>query len=150
GLPAFVDDAVDAGVDGIIVPDLPPDEASDLIRLSKKAGLDTIFLLAPTSTEDRIKKVAQSSRGFLYYVSMTGITGSGLHLDGSMGMHLSEIRRHTEAPVSVGFGVSSPEEAAAVAKMADGVIIGSAIVRKFREAPEQLKDFLTDLRRSIR
>jgi tryptophan synthase alpha chain len=149
GLEAFVEDAVNAGVDGVIIPDLPPDEASDLIRLSRKAGLDTIFLLAPTSTEERIRKVAQSSRGFLYYVSMTGITGSGLRLDGSMGVLLAAIRKHTDIPISVGFGVSVPEEASAVAKMADGVIVGSAIVKKLRESPEHLKEFLTDLRRAI-
>ena len=149
GLGSFVEDAVDAGVDGVIIPDLPPDEASDLIHLSKKAGLDTIFLLAPTSTEERIRKVAQSSRGFLYYVSVTGITGSGLRLDGSMDILLSAIRKHTNTPIAVGFGVSVPGEASAVAKMADGVIVGSAIIKKLHEAPEHLKEFLTDLRRAI-
>jgi tryptophan synthase alpha chain len=150
GLEAFVADAVDAGVDGVIIPDLPPDEADELMKLSRKSGLDTIFLLAPTSTEERIKKVARSASGFIYYVSITGITGSGLLLDGSMETLLSNIRKHTEKPIAVGFGVSKPREAGEVAHVADGVIIGSAIIKKYCEDPDRMRDYLLSLREAIR
>ena len=149
GAEKFIADAVRAGVDGVIIPDLPPDEAGEFIRFSRKTGLDTIFLLAPTSTEDRIEKVAQSSSGFIYYVSITGITGSNLLLDGSIERLLANIRKHTGKPIAVGFGVSTPDEASAVARTADGVIVGSAIVKRLFEAPETLKDFLLRLRAAI-
>lgn len=146
----FVKDSVNAGVDGVIIPDLPPDEAKSFIRLSRKASIDTIFLLAPTSTMDRIKMVARASRGFIYYVSITGITGSRLLLDGSLESSLSEIRKHTDKPIAVGFGVSNPEEASAVSKMSDGVIVGSAIVKRLSESPEGLREFIFSLRDSIK
>ena len=126
----FIADAKDAGVDGVIIPDLPPDEAGEFTRLAKNAAIASIFLLAPTSTEDRIKKVARASTGFIYYVSITGITGAQLLLDGSIEKSINGIRRITDKPVAVGFGVSTPDEAKAVAGVSDGVIIGSAIVKK--------------------
>lgn len=146
----FVKDAKDAGVDGVIIPDLPPDEAGELIKTAKKAGLATIFLLAPTSTEDRIKKVAAAARGFIYYVSMTGITGAQILLDGSIGKSINNIRRITDKPVAVGFGISTAEQARAISGISDGVIVGSAIVRKIQEAPEGLKDFILQLREAVR
>jgi tryptophan synthase alpha chain len=146
----FVEDARDAGVDGVIIPDLPPDEAEDFIKLSRKTAIDTVFLLAPTSDEDRIKKVAKASRGFIYYVSITGITGAALLLDGSMEILISKIRKHTEKPIAVGFGVSKPEEASAVARVSDAVIVGSAIVKRLYESPDGLKDCLISLREAIR
>ena len=149
GIESLIKDAVDAGVDGMIIPDLPPDEAEDFILLARKAALDTIFLLAPTSTEDRIKKVAKASTGFIYYVSITGITGASLLLDGSMEGLISNINRYTDKPVAVGFGVSTPENASAVAKISDGVIVGSAIVRKAHENPDELKIYLLSLRKAI-
>lgn len=149
GEDSFVKDAVASGVDGVIVPDLPPDEAEGLIKLSKKAGLSTIFLLAPTSTADRIKKVARASTGFIYYVSITGITGSRILLDSSIKEAISNIRKATDKPVAVGFGVSTPEEAETVAGLADGVIVGSAIVRKFHERPEEAEGYIKSLREAI-
>lgn len=145
----FVKDAKDAGVDGVIIPDLPPDEAGNLIRSSRKVSLDTIFLLAPTSTTDRIEKVAKASKGFIYYVPMTGITGSKLLLDGSLELLISEIRKYTDKPVAVGFGVSTPEEASSVAKVSDGVIIGSAIVKRLHEPYDDLRRYLVSLREAI-
>jgi len=150
GTEEFIRDAASAGVDGMIIPDLPPDEAGDFIRLSRKAPLDTIFLLAPTSTEDRIKKVSKASSGFIYYVSITGITGASLLFDGSMDLLISNIRKFTDKPVAVGFGVSTPDDAAAIAKISDGVIVGSAIVKTLHEKPEGLKRFLLSLREAIR
>ena len=126
----FIADAKDAGVDGVIIPDLPPDEAGEFTRLAKNADVASIFLLAPTSTDERIKKVARASTGFIYYVSITGITGAQLLLDGSIEKSINGIRRITDKPVAVGFGVSTPDEAKAVAGVSDGVVIGSAIVKK--------------------
>ncbi|MBE0426262.1 MAG: tryptophan synthase subunit alpha [Nitrospirae bacterium] len=150
GIDDFIRDARNSGIDGVIVPDLPPDEAGDFIKHARKASLDTIFLLAPTSTEDRIKKVAKASSGFIYYVSITGITGSSLLLDGSMDLLIPKIRKYTDKPVAVGFGVSAPTEASAVAAVSDGVIVGSAIIKKLHENPDDLKNYLISLREAIK
>ena len=149
GIELFISDAREAGIDGVIVPDLPPDEAAEFMRLAQKANLNTIFLLAPTSTDDRIKKVVKASTGFIYYVSITGITGAALSLDGSMEVLLSKIRKHTDKPIAVGFGVSTPEEASSVARISDGVIVGSAIVKRLHNSPDSLKQYLTSLREAI-
>jgi tryptophan synthase alpha chain len=130
----FVRDAVAAGLDGLILPDLPPEEAGTLMQLAKKAGLDTIFLLAPTSTDDRIKLVAKVTQGFVYYVSLTGVTGAKLAVQNSIKDALLRIKAVTEKPVAVGFGISSPDQAAQVALWgADGVIVGSALVKVIEE-----------------
>jgi tryptophan synthase alpha chain len=150
GVENFIKDAVDAGVDGVIVPDLPPDEAGDFMNLSRRMGLDTIFLLAPTSTDKRIKKVTKASKGFIYYVSITGITGAALLLDGSMETLISNIRKYTNKPIAVGFGVSAPEEASAVARLSDGVIVGSAIVKRLHDSPDEMKSYLISIREAIR
>jgi tryptophan synthase alpha chain len=125
----FARDAVACGVDGVIVPDLPPEEAAQLLKASRKVGLDTIFLLAPTSTPRRIRKVSQVSQGFIYYVSLTGITGAGLGSFEEIKHKIQEIQRGSSRPVAVGFGISTPDQAAQVAQWADGVIVGSAIVK---------------------
>jgi tryptophan synthase alpha chain len=150
GVENFVKDSMAAGVDGVIIPDLPPDEADDFINLSRRMGLDTIFLLAPTSTEDRIKKVTKASSGFIYYVSITGITGAALLLDGSMDVLISKIKKYTDKPVAVGFGVSAPDDASAVAEISDGVIVGSAIVKRLHNSPDELKSYLISIREAIR
>jgi tryptophan synthase alpha chain len=130
----FVNDAVLAGLDGIILPDLPPEEAGTLIPLAKKAGLDTIFLLAPTSTEERMKLVCKVSQGFVYYVSLTGVTGARTGVQSSVQDSLKKIKRLTDKPVAVGFGISTPDQAAQVALWgADGVIVGSALVKVVEE-----------------
>lgn len=149
GVEAFCRDAAEAGVDGLIVPDLPPDEAGELMRPARKAGLDTVFLLAPTSTEDRVKAVVRASRGFIYYVSITGITGAELRLDPAVRESVNSIRLLTGRPVAVGFGVSRPEEAEAVADIADGVIVGSAIVKRAGSGDEALREFVTSLRKAV-
>lgn len=149
GVGRFVNDAAEAGVDGVIIPDLPPEEAEELLVAATPAHLATIFLVAPTSTKERIRKITRASTGFVYYVSMTGITGSKLSLDSSIHESLSAIRSTTKKPVAVGFGVSTPEEARAVAGSADGVIIGSAIVKRLWESPETLEEFIAELRGAI-
>ncbi|HWR57861.1 MAG TPA: tryptophan synthase subunit alpha [Thermodesulfovibrionales bacterium] len=150
GEEAFVQDAVAAGVDGVIIPDLPPDEAGLLIPIARKAKFATVFLLAPTSTEDRITKVVKASSGFIYYVSMIGITGSRLMLDGSLRESLGAVRRITGKPVAVGFGVSNHEEARLVSEFADGVIVGSAIVKRTNESTESLEMFVNEMRKAIK
>lgn len=130
----FVHDAVDAGLDGVILPDLPPEEAGTLMPIARKAGLDMIFLLAPTSTEDRIKLVSRVSQGFVYYVSLTGVTGARTDVQHSVKESLEKIKAVTDKPVAVGFGISSPDQAAQVAQWgADGVIVGSALVKVIEE-----------------
>jgi len=133
GESAFCRGAVAAGVDGLIVPDMPPDEAGTLWSLAEKAGLDVIFLLAPTSTFKRETTVARMSRGFIYYVSLTGITGAKLTDKADVGKKVREIRRYTKTPVAVGFGIATPDDAREVARIADGVIVGSALVKIIAE-----------------
>jgi len=129
GLERFVQDAAAAGIDGLIVPDLPPEEAEELETLCRAAGLASIYLLAPTSTESRIKFVAQHASGFIYLVSVTGITGARTELPTNLNDFVQRVRRHTNLPLAVGFGIGTGEQAAAVGKIAEGVIVGSALVK---------------------
>jgi tryptophan synthase alpha chain len=130
GYQEFCMAASTAGVDGLIVPDMPPDEAGPLKGPADAAGLPLIFLLAPTSTDIRRKLVAEESHGFVYYVSLTGITGSKLSNVTDIQENLKKLKKVSASPVAVGFGVATPEDAAQVSKMADGVIVGSAIVKR--------------------
>lgn len=129
GVQRFVDDAALAGIDGLIVPDLPPEEADELIIACRAAGVATIFMIAPTSTEARIKFVAERATGFIYMVSVTGITGERTQLPSDLADFIARVRRHTKLPLAVGFGIGTGAQAAAVAQIADGVIVGSAMVR---------------------
>lgn len=133
GVSAFSTAATAAGVDGLIVPDMPPEEAEPLARPARAAGLNVIYLLAPTSTVSRRKIVAKQSTGFIYYVSLTGITGAKLCDLQDVEANVAKIRRESATPVAVGFGVATPDDAASVAAIADGVIVGSAIVRRIGE-----------------
>lgn len=128
GLGTFCEDAAAAGVDGVVIPDLPADEGDELIAAARPAELDTIFLLAPTSTDHRIRLVAQRSSGFIYCVSITGVTGVRDVLAEGIAPLVARIRKATDLPVCVGFGVSTPRQAQQVAEVADGVIVGSALV----------------------
>lgn len=133
GYARFATAASDAGVDGVLTVDMPPEEAQGLQAALKPRGLDTIFLLAPTSSAERIRRVARAAHGFIYYVSLRGVTGAA-HLDvAEVAGKLKEIRQHTKLPLGVGFGVSGPEVAAQVATVADAVIVGSAVVRRMEE-----------------
>ena len=129
GLQRFVDDAVAAGIDGLIIPDLPPEEADELITACRAAELATVFLLAPTSTESRIRYVAQHATGYIYLVSVTGITGTRTELPSDLAALVQRVRQHTNLPLAIGFGISTGAQAAAVAALADGVIVGSALVK---------------------
>lgn len=139
GIKAFAEDAADAGVDGVLCVDLPPEEAEEYRSCLNAKGISTIFLLAPTSPPERVALIARSSSGFVYYVSRTGVTGERSEIESSVKEMVARIKRHTELPVAVGFGISTPEQAEEVGGYADGVIVGSAIVRmigQLGEAPE--------------
>jgi tryptophan synthase alpha chain len=125
----FVAAAAEAGIDGLIVPDLPPGESELLEPACRAAGLATIYMLAPTSTEERIKTVARHATGFVYLVSVTGITGAREELPSDLLAFIKRVRRHTELPLAVGFGIGTGPQAAQVAEIADGVVVGSALVK---------------------
>ncbi|MBT0663189.1 tryptophan synthase subunit alpha [Geobacter pelophilus] len=131
GLERFVADAARAGVDGVLLVDLPPEEAGVFRKLADAAGITTIFLLTPTSDEARMKRVFSLGSGFLYYVSVTGVTGARQQVEVSVADRVSAIRQRTKLPVVVGFGVSTPEQAGQLAAIADGVVVGSALVKLF-------------------
>ncbi len=129
GVPNFVEKAAEAGVSGIIVPDLPPEEAGGIKDAAQRFQLDTIFLLAPTSTPERIKSVAQASTGFIYCVSVTGVTGARERLSEEVRNLILKVRQYTDKPLGVGFGISTPEQTREIADLADAVIVGSAIIK---------------------
>jgi len=150
GEAAFCRDAVTAGVDGLIVPDMPTDEAGTIYPLAEAAGLDVIFLLAPTSTGERQASVARLSRGFIYYVSLIGITGAKLTDKVDVEQKVREIRRYTTTPVAVGFGIATSDDARQVARIADGVIVGSALVKIIAEGGASASDRLVSFTRSLK
>ena len=153
GKKEFVADAVKAGVDGVIIPDLPHEEAEEFLAIAD--GLDMIFLLAPTSTPDRIQQIGKISKGFIYYISLTGTTGTKESLSVGLEEKVSEIKNSVPLPVLVGFGISGPEQAAEAAKVSDGVILGSAIVKLIEtnsnpvERDRKLGEFLTSIQKAI-
>ena len=129
----FARKAKACGVDGLIVPDLPPEEGRSLIRAARQNGLATVFFLAPTTTRQRMKRIVNAATGFIYYVSLTGVTGARQELPASLTQQVRLAKRMTRKPVCVGFGVSTPAQVRQVAKVADGVIVGSAIVNAIAE-----------------
>jgi tryptophan synthase alpha chain len=156
GLKAFCRTSVEAGIDGVIVADLPPEEAGPLQTEAVAAGLDLIHLVAPTSTPERMRKIARASAGFIYMVSLTGVTGERAALAPDLTRQLRALRAITTKPVCVGFGIGTPEQAALVGRAADGVIVGSAIVRLVEQhggSPELLArvgDFIAGLKAPLR
>jgi tryptophan synthase alpha chain len=136
GLARVAREAADCGVDGVLVTDLPPEEAGAWIEAAREAGLDTVFLAAPTSSDERLGRVAEASRGFVYAVSRTGVTGEAESLSDDAGPLVMRLQALTDAPVALGFGISSPQQVAAAAELADGVVVGSALVRFLEEAPD--------------
>jgi len=151
GVDKFVADAKAAGVDGLIVVDLPPEE-DELAKPLAKAGLDFIFLATPTSDAKRLPVIVSHASGFLYYVSVLGITGTTSANADHVADALARIRAHTKLPIAVGFGVKTPQDAAAIAKSADAVVVGSAIVEKVRESgnAEAVLAFVHDLAQGVR
>ncbi len=156
GLKSFARTAVDAGADGVIVPDLPYEEADPLRAEAEPAGLDMIQMVAPTSTPARAKTLARVSRGFIYVVSLMGVTGERRALPADLEGQVRTVRLVTTKPVCVGFGVSTPEQAGAVGRLADGVIVGSAIVRTIEQHAgaaglvKHVGDFIAALKQPLR
>ncbi|MEI6034294.1 MAG: tryptophan synthase subunit alpha [Verrucomicrobiae bacterium] len=134
GYEKFLSDAVAAGADGLLILDLPPDEAACNIELARRSGgLLSIQLIAPTTPPERMEMIAKSAEGFIYYVSREGVTGEQCLLSQSISPQVAEIRKHTALPVAVGFGISTPDQAREVARQSDAVVVGSAIVRRIGE-----------------
>ncbi|MCS6993035.1 MAG: tryptophan synthase subunit alpha [Anaerolineales bacterium] len=129
GLRNFVRDAVQAGADGFILPDLPPEEADEFRALLDETQTPLVTMLAPTTSDERMERIARRAQGFIYLVSVTGVTGERSQVTSGLSDLIARVRRYTEIPVCVGFGISTPEQAAAVGQLADGVIVGSACVR---------------------
>ena len=156
GLKEFAGGGQKSGVDGVIIPDLPPEEAGSWIQEARRIDLDTIFLIAPTSPPERIRLVSRCSRGFIYYVSVTGVTGTRENLSEEIGVAVKRIKEISQKPVAVGFGISSPEQAKTVSRFADGVIVGSAIVKiigenlKSPDMVERVGDFVSSLAKALK
>jgi len=156
GYDAFAREAVAAGADGMITVDLPPEEAEDYLQAFRTHGLDSIFLLAPTSTEARIRQVAAAASGFVYYVSLKGVTGAS-HIDiEEVQQKINTIKTMVDIPIAIGFGINSPETAAEVSRISDAVVVGSALVKRIAalaDSPDKINSeaskFIASLRASI-
>jgi tryptophan synthase alpha chain len=147
----FFRDAAGAGVNGFIIPDVPPEEGEKLEGYAAANGLDYVYLLAPTSTDARIKTAAARSTGFIYLVSLTGVTGAREELPPELESFVGRVRAATDKPLAVGFGISTPAQARRVAKAADGIIVGSRIIQLIDQDPSlwAVRDFLASLREAI-
>jgi tryptophan synthase alpha chain len=156
GLAAFAQTAAQAGVDGVLIPDLPLEEAGELMPEAEASGLDVIHLVAPTTSPARARLIARASRGFIYLVSLTGVTGERRDLPPDLERQVRTLRLVTTKPICVGFGIGRPEQAAAVGRIADGVAVGSAIVRLVEEHAadsrlgERVGDFVAALKAPLR
>jgi len=149
GQDKFVTEAATAGVDGLIVPDLPPEEAEELEAGCVQHGLALVYLLAPTSTPERIKLIARRSQGFIYLVSLTGVTGARHALAADLTDFVARVRAQTDKPLAVGFGIGDGEQAAAVGQIADGVIVGSALVKRASESMDSVRELASELRAAL-
>jgi tryptophan synthase alpha chain len=151
GLDRCVADCATAGVDGFIVPDLPAEESADLVAACREHGRDLIFLVAPTSTEARLRQVAERASGFVYCVSLTGVTGARDHLSDDLSAYIGRVRAATDLPLAIGFGISTAEHVYQVGRVADGAIVASALINHLdhypkEEQPAQAEVFVRGLR----
>jgi len=137
GLEEFCNACASSGIDGLIIPDLPPEEGIELETITRREGLDLIYLLAPTSSEERIRLVAERSRGFIYLVSVTGVTGARDRLPAGLDSFVARVKKIATRPLCVGFGISTPEQASWLARMVEGVIVGSRVIQ-YLEADESM------------
>lgn len=151
GLEAFCRSCAEAGVSGLIIPDLPPEEGEELEATTKKHNFDLIYLLAPTSPEERIALVAKKSSGFIYLVSLAGVTGARETLPPELGSFVKRVRKKAKQPLCVGFGISNAEQASGIAKIADGVIVGSRLIELIEKDASlaSLKAFTLSLRKAL-
>jgi tryptophan synthase alpha chain len=151
GLERFCSRCAEVGIDGLIIPDLPPEEGEELEKSTRRHGLDLVYLLSPASTEERIRLVTSRSSGFIYLVSLTGVTGARDKLSEELESFVARVRKRTEKPLCVGFGVSTPEQARRVARVADGVIVGSRIIQLLNEdkSLENARSFVESLREAL-
>lgn len=151
GVARFIEEAKEAGVDGLIIVDLPPEEDEELCLPATAAGLNFIRLATPTTDEKRLPKVLQNTSGFIYYVSITGITGAARANAAHVAPQIARIKEATELPICVGFGIKTPQDAAEMAKAADGVVVGSAIVERIAngESAAQVLGFVADLAAAV-
>jgi tryptophan synthase alpha chain len=151
GLREFVAECAQCGIDGLIIPDLPPEEGTELQAITQVAGLDLVYLLAPNSSEERIRLVAERSRGFIYLVSVTGVTGAREGLPTNLAAFVASVRKVASQPLCVGFGISTPEQARKVASLADGVIVGSRLIQLMAEDESlaSAQRLVTELRRAL-
>ncbi len=153
GYEAFAAKAKASGVDGVLLVDLPPEEAEDVVPVFKESGIDTIFLIAPTTTRERAAKIAAHASGYLYYVSVKGVTGSATLDVAEVGNKLADLRELTDVPLAVGFGIRDGASAAAVSQVADGVIVGSVLVNciaELAETPEKIAPALQERIKEMR
>lgn len=156
GYEVFADEAANAGVDGVLIVDMPPEEAEEIGPLMKSRDLAAIFLVAPTTSQERAATICAHGQGYLYYVSLKGVTGAASLNAADVAAHLTPLREMTDLPLCVGFGIRDGVTAAEVANVADGVIVGSALVNRIAEntqtpeiIPGQLKDVLADMRSAM-
>ncbi|HEU65590.1 MAG TPA: tryptophan synthase subunit alpha [Chloroflexi bacterium] len=151
GLEQFCSKCAEVGIDGLIIPDLPPEEGEELEQSARRHGLDLVYLLSPSSTEERIKLVAGKSSGFIYLVSLTGVTGARDKLPEELESFVARVRKRTEKPLCVGFGISTPEQARRIAMVADGIIVGSRVIQLMEEDTtlSSLKAFASSLREAL-
>ena len=148
GVERLAADCAAAGADGLIVPDLPPEEAGDLKVACEESGLDLIFLVTPTSTDERLRLVAEMASGFIYCVSVTGVTGARSQVGTDLENFITRVRKHTDLPLVVGFGISTPEHVARVARVAQGAVVGSALMDLIERLPED--DLITGVAEFVR
>ena len=151
GLEEFCAACAGSGIDGLIIPDLLPEEASDLETITQRQGLDLIYLLAPSSTEERIRLVAERSRGFIYLVSVTGVTGVRDRLPAGLQAFITRVKKAASQPLCIGFGISTAEQARQVGRIADGVIVGSRVIQLMEsdETMAAVQDFIRELRSAV-
>jgi tryptophan synthase alpha chain len=156
GLDRFATQAARAGADGVLCVDLPPEESDELKSCTDRRDLDVIFLLSPTSGEDRRRRVARHGRGFIYYVSVTGVTGARQSFDSDLRRQVAQVREATALPVGVGFGISTPRQAAWIAEFADAAVVGSALVQRIEQGKskadkvQQAGAFVAQLKRAMK
>ena len=145
GYEVFAKAAADAGVDGVLTVDMPPEEAEELTQALTENGIDPIYLMAPTTSDERIQMICDSARGYVYYVSLKGVTGAATLDVDSVAQKVEQIRKHTRLPIGVGFGIKDASSAAAVANVADAVVVGSALIQRIEQQLTQRSQMIKDV-----